>query len=155
MKGYLDIPALIAIATYALKLPAAQRWPQAIQVGEQLMAMNDTTLDRNYYLRLANAGDEVYESALGYPGMPRTFVAWTLARIRSAACGMFWSSSRSKLVPRAVLLVSTAGVSPVTVMVSSSELTCNVVFTVATNVPLSATPSRLTVLKPGSTKVTV
>jgi tetratricopeptide (TPR) repeat protein len=41
--------------TAFLVYQAAQRWPQAIQVGEQLNAMNDTTLDRNYYLRLANA----------------------------------------------------------------------------------------------------
>ena len=32
------------------------------------------------YVRLANAGDEVYESALGYPGMPRTFVAGVRVR---------------------------------------------------------------------------
>jgi outer membrane receptor protein involved in Fe transport len=32
------------------------------------------------YLRLGNAGGEVYESALGYPGMPRTFV--TGVRVR-------------------------------------------------------------------------
>ena len=41
--------------TAFLVYQAAQRWPQAIGVGEQLMGMNDTTLDRNYYLRLANA----------------------------------------------------------------------------------------------------
>jgi tetratricopeptide (TPR) repeat protein len=46
-------PALMRTAF--LVYQAAQRWPQAIQVGEQLMGMNDTTLDRNYYLRLANA----------------------------------------------------------------------------------------------------
>jgi tetratricopeptide (TPR) repeat protein len=46
-------PALTRTAF--LVYQAAEQWPQAIQVGEQLMASGDTTLDRNYYLRMANA----------------------------------------------------------------------------------------------------
>jgi hypothetical protein len=53
------------------------------------------------------------------------------------------------------LCTSTIGVSPVTVMVSSSAPTLRSAFTVATNVPVSSMPSRRTVLKPGSVKVTV
>ncbi len=33
------------------------------------------------YVRLANAGDEYYEGALGYPGMPRSFVAGARVRL--------------------------------------------------------------------------
>ena len=69
--------------------------------------------------------------------------------------GRLSTNSASSTPWRPTLCRSTTGVSPVTVMVSSSALTCNVVFTVATNVPLNSTPSCLTVLNPGRTKVTV
>ena len=52
------------------------------------------------------------------------------------------------------LCTSTIGVSPVTVIVSSSAPTFRSPFTVATNVPVSSMPSRRTVLKPGSVNVT-
>ena len=52
------------------------------------------------------------------------------------------------------LCTSTIGVSPVTVIVSSSAPTFRSALTVATNVPVSSMPSRLTVLKPGSVNVT-
>jgi hypothetical protein len=51
--------------------------------------------------------------------------------------------------------MSTIGDSPVTVTVSSTAPTRISALTVATNEPLSSRPSRLTVLKPGSVKVTV
>ena len=52
------------------------------------------------------------------------------------------------------LWTSTIGVSPVTVIVSSRAPTLSSLLTVATNVPVSSMPSRLTVLKPGSVNVT-
>ena len=55
---------------------------------------------------------------------------------------------------RVVLWTSTTGVSPLTVMVSAIEPTRKSALTVATNVPVSSMPSRLTVEKPGSVKVT-
>ena len=54
-----------------------------------------------------------------------------------------------------VFWMSTIGVSPVTVTVSSTAPTRMSAFTVAVNDPLSSMPSRLTVLKPGSVNVTV
>jgi hypothetical protein len=52
------------------------------------------------------------------------------------------------------LCTSTIGVSPVTVIVSSSAPTRRSPLTVATNVPDSSMPSRRTVLKPASENVT-
>ena len=52
------------------------------------------------------------------------------------------------------LWTSTIGVSPVTVIVSSSAPTFSSALTVATNVPDSSMPSRFTVLKPGNENVT-
>ena len=51
--------------------------------------------------------------------------------------------------------MSTSGAWPVTVSVSSIAPTVMSAFTVATNSPRSSMPSRLTVAKPGSVKVTV
>src|SRR6266545_345909 len=56
---------------------------------------------------------------------------------------------------RVVLCTSTIGVSPLTVIVSSSAPTRISTFTVATNVPVSSMPSRLAVANPGSVNVTV
>ena len=53
-----------------------------------------------------------------------------------------------------VLCTSTIGVSPLTVIVSASAPTFNSVFTVATKLPDSSMPSRLTVVKPVSDIVT-
>ena len=47
------------------------------------------------------------------------------------------------------------GAAPLTVMVSSRDPTRRSAFTVAVKFPESSMPSRLTVLKPGSVKVTV
>ena len=52
------------------------------------------------------------------------------------------------------LCTSTIGDSPVTVIVSSSAPTFRSAFTVATKLPDSSMPSRLTVVKPGSENVT-
>src|SRR5438477_8611055 len=52
------------------------------------------------------------------------------------------------------LCTSTIGVSPVTVIVSSRVPTLRSALTVATKVPESSMPSRLTVLKPGRENVT-
>ena len=54
-----------------------------------------------------------------------------------------------------VLCTSTIGVSPVTVIVSSTAPTRRSAFTVATKLPVSTIPSRLTALNPGSVNVTV
>ena len=51
--------------------------------------------------------------------------------------------------------VSTRGLAPLTVMVSSSAPTRRSPFTVAVNPAVSTIPSRLTVLKPARLKVTV
>ena len=56
---------------------------------------------------------------------------------------------------RFVFCTSTMGVSPVTVIVSSSDPTRISASTLAVNEPASTTPSRFTVLKPPSVKVTV
>ena len=53
-----------------------------------------------------------------------------------------------------VLCTSTVGDSPVTVTVSSRAPIRNSVLTVATKSPVSAMPSRFTVLNPGSVNVT-
>ena len=50
---------------------------------------------------------------------------------------------------------STTGVSPVTVIVSATAPTFISALTLAVNEPVSATPSRFTVLNPGRLKVTV
>jgi hypothetical protein len=52
------------------------------------------------------------------------------------------------------LWTSTIGVSPVTVIVSSSAPTFRSPLTVATKFPVSSIPSRFTELKPGSENVT-
>jgi len=69
--------------------------------------------------------------------------------------GRFWTASWSSTICFLVLAVSTRGVSPVTVIVSSTAPTFMSALTVAVNVPVSSTPSRLTVLKPVSANVTV
>ena len=51
--------------------------------------------------------------------------------------------------------VSTSGLSPVTVIVSSSEPTRSSAFTVAVNPEVSTIPSRLKVVNPGSVNVTM
>jgi hypothetical protein len=51
--------------------------------------------------------------------------------------------------------VSTVGASPETVIVSSTLPTLSSAFTVAVNDPVNSMPSRLTVVKPGSVKVTL
>jgi hypothetical protein len=56
---------------------------------------------------------------------------------------------------RVALCTSTTGVSPLTVMVSSSAPTRISAFTDATNVPVSSMPSRLMVANPGSVNVTL
>ena len=55
---------------------------------------------------------------------------------------------------RLTLWTSTIGVSPVTVMVSSTAPTLRSALTVAVNEPVSSMPSRLTVLNPVSVNVT-
>jgi len=54
-----------------------------------------------------------------------------------------------------MLCVSTTGAAPLTVIVSSREPTCIATFTVAVKPAPSVMPSRLTVEKPVSEKVTV
>ena len=51
--------------------------------------------------------------------------------------------------------MSTIGVAPETVIVSSSAPTCMSAFTFAVNPVVSSMPSRLTALKPASVNVTV
>jgi hypothetical protein len=54
---------------------------------------------------------------------------------------------------RRTLWTSTIGVSPLTVIVSSSAPTRRSALTVAVSCPSSSTPSRFTVLNPASVKV--
>ena len=63
--------------------------------------------------------------------------------------------SASSTCWRAVFWTSTTGDSPVTVIVSSTAPTRISALTDAVNVPVSSTPSRRTVLNPGSVMVTV
>ena len=62
--------------------------------------------------------------------------------------------SLSSVISRRVLWTSTTGASPVTVIVSCTPPTRSSLSTVVTVVPLIVSPSRLTVLKPASVKVT-
>ena len=70
------------------------------------------------------------------------------------AVGADVSNSLGSVVCRFTLVTSTIGVSPLTVIVSASEPTIMSVLMDAVNVPDSSIPSRLTVLKPVSVKVT-
>ena len=56
---------------------------------------------------------------------------------------------------RVLVCTSTTGVSPVTVIVSCTPPTRRSALIVMTLAPLTSTPSRTTVTKPGSVKVTV
>ena len=69
--------------------------------------------------------------------------------------GIAVSTSLSTTVCTRALCTSTIGDSPVTVMVSSRLPTRRSPLTVATKSPVSSMPSRLTVLNPGSVKVTM
>ena len=89
-----------------------------------------------------------------------TLLRLTPGIMKAATCGVRpvgMASSSSWLITRwrFALWMSTIGDSPVTVTVSSTAPTRISALTVAANEPLSSMPSRLTVLKPGSVKVTV
>ncbi len=77
---------------------------------------------------------------------------WSPAAFREL--GMAAMMSRLIVCCTLTLWTSTTGDWPVTVIVSSSVPTVSSALTVATNVPVSSTPSRLTVLKPGNENVT-
>ena len=70
-----------------------------------------------------------------------------------AAPGSTLTRSAASTVCRRVVLTSTSGDSPVTVIVSSTAPTAISASTSATNAPCRTMPSRSTVLKPGSVKV--
>ena len=69
--------------------------------------------------------------------------------------GSVSSRSRDRTCCVRTFCVSTTGLAPDTVMVSSSAPTRMSAFTVAVNPVVSSTPSRLTVLNPASVNVTV
>ena len=68
--------------------------------------------------------------------------------------GIDWMVSLSTTWRRTTLVVSTIGASPLTVMVSSSAPTRMSTFSGAVNDAVSSIPSRRTVEKPVSVKVT-
>ena len=68
--------------------------------------------------------------------------------------GSVASSSLDATVCRRALEVSTIGDAPLTVIVSSSAPTCRSALIVAVKPEVNVTPSRRTVLKPCSLKVT-
>ena len=68
--------------------------------------------------------------------------------------GMAAMTSSLSVCCTLTLWTSTIGVCPLTVTVSCSSPTVRSAFTVATNVPVSTMPSRLTVLKPVNENVT-
>ena len=70
------------------------------------------------------------------------------------AVGAVVNSSLDSVVWRLVLVTSTTGVSPDTVMVSATAPTRRSALIVAVNVPVSSMPSRLTLLNPCSENVT-
>ena len=74
--------------------------------------------------------------------------------VKSRPVGSASSRSRVSTSSRCVFCTSTIGDSPVTVMVSLSAPTCSSAFTGATKFAVSTIPSRLTVLNPGSVKMT-
>ena len=81
-------------------------------------------------------------------------ISWPTAK-GSLPVGMVSSVSRFITDCDTELRTSTSGDAPVTVMDSSSWPTCRSLFTVAVKAAQSRMPSRLTVLKPASVKVTV
>ena len=78
--------------------------------------------------------------------------ACDMAAQMSRAFGISVSSSLVKLVPIAVVEVSTIGEAPVTVTVSCSVATCSCMSTVSVWLMMTRTSWRLTVLKPVSSK---
>ncbi len=78
--------------------------------------------------------------------------AWAIAAHTSRAFGISVSSSFVKLVPIAVVEVSTIGEAPVTVTVSCSVATCSCMSTVSVWLMTTRTSWRLTELKPASSK---
>ena len=78
--------------------------------------------------------------------------ACAMAAQMSRALGMSFSSSLVKLVPIAVVEVSTTGEAPVTVTVSCSVATCICMSTVSVWLMTTRTSGRLTVLNPVSSK---
>ena len=83
------------------------------------------------------------------PGM-RTAAPWMLR-----AAGSTSSTSRVNTVCFVTLCTSTSGVTPDTVIVSSSVPTLMSALTVAVKFPVNSMPSRFTDAKPASAKVTV
>ena len=82
------------------------------------------------------------------PGM----IAWMPTTFREE--GIAARTSLLMICCWRALCTSTIGVSPLTVIVSSSAPTLKSAFTVATKLPDSSMPSRLTVVKPVSDIVT-
>jgi hypothetical protein len=78
-------------------------------------------------------------------------IAWMALTLRED--GIARRASLSSICCCRVLCTSTIGDSPVTVTVSWSSPTLRSAFTVATKLPDSSMPSRLTVVKPGSVNV--
>ena len=78
-----------------------------------------------------------------------------MAAHTSRAFGMSWSSSLVKLVPMLVVLVSTAGDSPVIVTVSETVARGSCASTVRVVLRPTRIPSRLSVRKPEASKVSV
>ncbi len=83
------------------------------------------------------------------PGI-RTPAAWMLCAVGSASM-----TSRVITICFDTAWMSTSGVAPETVMVSSTAPTFNSAFTFAVKSVVSSMPSRFTELKPGRTNVTV
>ncbi len=72
----------------------------------------------------------------------------------SRAEGMFWSDSMSNVVFAVVALVSTIGLSPLTVTVSCTVEIASCWLTCAVKPMFTTMPSRTTVLNPGSSNFT-
>ena len=83
----------------------------------------------------------------------------SVSAISEFACfvlvGSVSSISSETTVCRRTFCVSTSGVSPVTVIVSSTAPTCMSAFTVAVKPAVSTIPSRRKPVNPGSENVTV
>ena len=88
-------------------------------------------------------------------GSPVTPGTSSMMPFQLLAAGVFATSSPLRICWRAAFCTSTTGVSPVTVIVSSSAPTFMSALICTVPEPASSMPSRLTVLKPVSENVTV
>ena len=92
-----------------------------------------------------------------FPTSPEPVTPGVMTPAPSILCaaGSASSTSRVNTLCLVRLCTSTRGVAPATVIVSSSDPTFSSTLTLAVKSPINSMPSRFTVVKPGSVKVTL